>query len=102
MNIHFQPVEKKSLLSSYLLVAFATFTVLMLVLSMSRQVEIHFSVPAISIQAVQPVNSDLPVAVPAPMPPAEATTAISTPEPDWNAMSMVIPQAIPAPAPSVP
>lgn len=38
MNIHFQPVEKKSLLSSYLLVAFATFTVLMLVLSMSRQV----------------------------------------------------------------
>lgn len=102
MNIHFQPVEKKSLLSSYLLVAFATFTVLMLALSMSRQVEVYFSVPAISIQAVQPVNSDLPVAIPAPLPPAETTTANSTPEPDGNAMSIAIPQAIPAPAPSVP
>ena len=102
MNIHFQPVEKKSQLSSYLLAAFATFTVLLLVLNMSRQVEVHFSVPSISIQAVQPVNRDLPVAVPAPLPPAEATTANSTPEPDGNAMSMVIPQAIPAPAPSVP
>lgn len=102
MNIHFQPVEKKSQLSSYLLVAFAIFTVLMLVLSMSRQVEIHFSVPSISIQAVQPVKSDQPVAVPAPLPPAEATTANSTPAPTGNANTSLAPQAVPAPAPSVP
>lgn len=101
MNIHFSQVEKKSQLSSYLLVAFATFTVLMLVLSMSRQVEIHFSVPAILIQAVQPVNSDLPVAVPAPMPPAEATQVIVTPAPTGNANTSLA-QAIPAPMPSVP
>ncbi len=102
MNIHFQPIEKKSQLFSYLLVVFGTFTVLMLVLSMSRQVDIHFSVPAISIQAVQPVNSDLPVAVPAPLPPAEATQVIATPAPIGNAATSLAPQPIPAPAPSVP
>ena len=102
MNIHFQPVEKKSQLYSYMLVAFATFTVLMLVLSMSRQVEIHLSVPVISIQAVQPVNNDLPVAVPAPLPPAKANPAFSTPEPTGNAVTSLAPQAIPVPVPSVP
>jgi len=102
MNIHFEPVEKKSPLFSYVLVALATFTVLMLVLNMSRQVEIHFSVPALSIQAVQPVNSDLPIAVPAPVPPAEAPQAISTPEPTTNTVTSLAPQAIPVPVPSVP
>lgn len=102
MNIHFQPVEKKSQLASYLLVAFATFTALMLVLSMSRQVEVRFSVPSISIQAIQPVNSDLPIAIPAPLPPAEATNASSTPEPVGNASLHPVPQVIRAPMPSVP
>lgn len=101
MNIHFQPVEKKSQLASYLLVAFATFTALMLVLSMSRQVEVRFSVPSISIQAVQPVNSNMPVAIPTPPPSAEATNAISTPEPG-NTSFNPVPQVIRAPMPSVP
>lgn len=102
MNIHFPQTERKSHLVSQLLVAVVAFTLLMVALHLSRGVEIHFSVPSISIQAVQPANSDLPVAVPAPLPPAEATTANSTPEPDGNATSILVPQAIPAPAPSVP
>ena len=102
MNIHFPQVQRKSQVNSYLLAAFATFTMLMLVLSLSRQVEIHLSVPSVSIQAVQPANSDVPVAIPAPLPPVEQTQAIVTPEPTGNATSILVPQAIPAPAPSVP
>lgn len=102
MNIHFPQTERKSHLVSQLLVAVVAFTLLMVALRVSRGVEIHFSIPSISIQAVQPVNSDLPIAVPAPLPPAEQPQAIVTPEAAGNATSILVPQAIPAPAPSVP
>lgn len=102
MNIHFPQTERKSHLVSQLLVAVVAFTLLMVALRVSRGVEIHFSVPSISIQAVQPANSAVPVAVPAPLPPAAQPQAIVTPEAAGNATSIFVPQAIPAPAPFVP
>lgn len=102
MNIHFPQTEKKSHLVSQLLVAVVAFTLLMMALRLNRGGEIHFSVPSISIQAVQPANSDVPVAIPVPLPPAEQPPAIVTPEAAGNAMSIFVPQAIPAPAPFVP
>ncbi len=102
MNIHFTQTERKSHLVSQLLEAVVTFILLTMALTVSRGVEIHFPAPSISVQTVQPANSTMPVAVPAPLPPAAATQAIATPEPTENAMSIGIPQAIPAPAPFVP
>lgn len=102
MNIHYPQVERKSQLSSYLLAAFAILMGLMFVLNLGRHFEIHWSVPSISIQTAQTGNSDMPVAIPAPLPPAEQAQSIVTPEPDGNATSILAPQAIPAPAPSVP
>lgn len=102
MNIHYPQVERKSQLSSHMLTAFAICMAMMLVLSLVRHVEIHWPVPSISVQTVQPGNSDLPVAIPAPPPPAEQAQIIVTPEPGGNAASILAPQAIPAPAPSVP
>ena len=102
MNIHFPQTERKSHLVSQLLVAVIAFILLIVALRVSHGVEIKFSVPSISIQAVQPANSDVPVAIPVPLPPAEQPQAIVTPEAAGNATSILVPQAIPAPAPSVP
>lgn len=102
MNVHFLQVERKSQLSSYLLAAFAIFTVLMFALSLSRYVELHWSVPSLSVQTAQVANSDLPVAIPAPLPPAEQTLTIVTAEPAGSAPSILMPQVIPVPVPSVP
>ena len=102
MNIHYPQVERRSQLSSYLLAAFAILMGLMFVMSLVRHVEIHWSVPSASIQTAQIENSDMPVVIPAPLPPAEQAQSIATPEPDMNAPSILMPQAIPAPAPSVP
>ena len=102
MNIHYPQVERRSQLSSYLLAAFAILVALMFVLSLGRHVEIHWSVPSVSIQTAQIENSDMPVVIPAPEPSAEQIQAIVTPEPGGNASSILVPQAIPAPAPSVP
>jgi hypothetical protein len=52
MNIHFQQVEKKSQIFSYILVVFAVFVALMLTLSISRHFELQLSIPDISMQAV--------------------------------------------------
>ena len=102
MNIHFPQVERKSQSFTHLLVVFAVFTILMMTLSLSRHVEFHWSIPSVSIQTAPIENRDALVTIPAPLPPAEATQAISTPEPDGHAISISIPQAIPAPVLSVP
>lgn len=102
MNIHFVQVEKKSQLFSHLLMAFAIFTVLMLILSFSRQIELQPSVPSVSMQTVQMATNDAPVAVPAPLPPVTQTQAIATSEPAEGRSAVLAPQVIPAPLPSVP
>lgn len=102
MNIQFPLVDRRSQLSSHILTAFAICMAVMLVLSLARHIEIRWSIPYVSVQTAQTQHNDMPIAVPAPLPPAEATNAISTPEPDGNTMSTAIPQVIPAPAPSVP
>ncbi len=98
MNIHFQQVEKKSQIFSYILVVFAVFVALMLTLSISRHFELQPSIPDISMPAV---HSE-PVAIPAPLPPAEQAQTIATPEPFGNSQTVLVPQAIAAPMPSVP
>lgn len=102
MNIHFQQVEKKSQVFSYILVVFAVFTVLMLTLSISRHAELHPSSPSVSLQAVHSANTNTPVAIPAPLPPAEQAQTTVTPEPFGNSQMVLVPQAIAAPMPSVP
>lgn len=102
MNIHFPQTARKSHLVSQLLVAVVAFTLLILALHVSRGVEIHFSVPSISIQAVQPANNEVPVAIPAPLAPANATLAVSTPAPAGSIQTTLAPQPIPVPASSVP
>ncbi len=102
MNIHFMQVERKSQLPSYLLAAFGIFTALMLALSLGRHAEIHWTAPATSSQAIQIVDQHLPVAVPAPLPPARQAQAVLTPEPVGAAPVILVPQVIPAPAPFMP
>jgi hypothetical protein len=102
MNIHFPQVERRSQLSSHILAAFAILVALMFVLSLVRHVEFHWSIPSVSVQTAQIENSDMPVAIPAPLPPVGQTQVIVTPEPAWKTTSVLVPQAIPAPAPSVP
>lgn len=101
MNIHFSQVERKTPFASYLLAAFAVFTMVMLVLSFSRHAELHWSVPSTSGQLIHTVDDNLPLAVPAPLPPAEQALTSLTPEPAGAAPAMSVPQAVPAPAPSV-
>lgn len=102
MNIHFQQVEKKSQWSSYLLAAFAVFTVVMFSLSISRHEKLHLWMPSESVQVIHSENTSLPVAIPAPLPPAEQTQSGATPEPLGNSQTALVPQAIAAPMPSVP
>lgn len=102
MNILYPQVESKSQFSSYILAAFVICMAVMLALSLVRRVEIHWSVPSVSVQTAQIEHSDIPAAIPAPPPPAETTTAISTPEPVGNASLHPVPQIIRAPMPSVP
>lgn len=102
MNIHFQQVEKKSQVFSYILAAFAVFTIVMLALSFSRQANLRLPIPSVSLQAVHSENTHMPVAIPAPLPPAEQTQTIATPELFGNSQAVLVPQAIAAPMPSVP
>ncbi|MEO5886152.1 MAG: hypothetical protein ABIQ77_00675 [Anaerolineales bacterium] len=102
MNIHFQQVEKKSQVFSYMLAGLAVFTVLMLILGFSRHIELQLSIPSVSMQAVHSENTNMPVAIPAPLPPAEQAQTIVTPEPFGNSQAVLVPQAIAAPMPSVP
>jgi hypothetical protein len=102
MNIHIPQVERKSELFSYLLAAFAVFTLLMLSLSFIRMAELRLPVPSVDIYQPQTEKTNMPVAIPAPIPPVEQVQSIVTPEAAANTQSILVPQIVPAPAPSVP
>ncbi len=100
MNIHFQQVEKKSQVFSYMLVAMAVFTVSMLILNVGRHSELHQSSPSLPGQRVYTVDSNMPVAIPAPLAPQEQVQMTTTPV--TSTMPAPLPQAVPAPMPDVP
>jgi hypothetical protein len=102
MNIHFEQVERRSQVVSYLLAAFAVFTILMLTLSFVREAELHWSFSATSGQAVQVENNDLPVPIPAPLPPTGQEPSGVRHEPAAESPSILVPQVIAVPMPSVP
>ena len=101
MNIHFSQVERKTPFASYLLAAFAMFTVVMLALSFSRHAELHWSVPSTSGQVIHTVDNNLPITVPAPLAPAAPAQPAATPEPVGAGSAIPVPKAISAPVPSV-
>lgn len=102
MNIHFQQVERKSQVFSYMLAGIALFTMLMLALSFIRMAELRLSVPSVSSPTTQTEKTNIPAAIAAPMPPNEQVPSVATPEPAGNTQSILVPQIVPAPAPSVP
>lgn len=104
MNIHFPQVERKSQLFSHLLIVFATFMVLVLALSLSRHTAIRFSAISLYMPAAYTENSDLPVAVPAPVSRATVQVIVTaTPQPAGDNMAVVSAHLpIRAPMPSVP
>ena len=102
MNIDFVQVERRSQLSSYLLAAFAIFTVLMFALSLSRHAELHWSLPSTLRKAVQTTNSELPIPIPAPLAPTGQEQSLATNEPAAESQSILAPQVIAVPMPSVP
>lgn len=102
MNIPFPQVERKSALFSYLLAAFAVFTLLMSSLSIIRMAELRLPVPVIDIHQAQTEKANLPVAIRAPIPPVEQVQLTVTPGPAGNTKSILVPQIVPVPAPSVP
>lgn len=98
MNIYYPQVEKRSQLSTYLLVVFVICTVLMLILSFNRFSENRWNMSSASSQVVSAESISIPVAIPAPVPPAEQIQVAAAPLP---AGANPVPQAVPAPAPSV-
>ena len=99
MNTYFLQVEKRSQLSSYLLAAFAICTLIMLILSFNQSLENRWSMPSASSQVVHS-ESSVPVAIPAPLPPAEQIQMSNTSLPSGGANP--VPQVVPIPVPSVP
>jgi hypothetical protein len=101
MNIHFSQVERRSQLFSYLLAAFALYTVMMLILSLNNYFEHRGTMlSSNSSQVAHTESSSVPVVIPAPLPPTDQIQIIVTPLPSIG--SNPIPQAVPVPAPSVP
>jgi hypothetical protein len=100
MNIHFQQAEKKSPVLFYTLIVLAVLTALMMVLNAGWHSDFRLSVPSSAGRVVLSESGSLPVAIAAPLPPAEqipATTmpvASSTPSP--------LPQAVAVPVPDMP
>jgi hypothetical protein len=101
MNIQFQQVEKKSQVFSYILMVGVAFAISMLILNAVRTNNLHLSIPSsVSGQAAYGGMNSLPVAIPAPQPPAEqinmAPTLVvsSTPSP--------LPKAVAVPVPTLP
>jgi hypothetical protein len=86
-------------LFSYLLAAFAICTALMLILSFSNFFESRWSMPSASSQVVHAQSSTIPVAIPAPLPPAEQLQVSTTALPE---SANPVPQTVPVPVPSVP
>ena len=99
MNIHFSQVENRSQLSSYLLAAFAISVVLMLALSFNQYFAHHWSLSSASSDVVSAESATTPVAIPAPLPPAEQIQVSMQPSP---ASANPVPQVVPVPVPSVP
>ncbi len=100
MNIHFQQAEKKSQVFFYIFVALAFLSAMMVLLNASSRVEVHLSIPASSAQGVALENNTMPVAIPAPLPPAEQVQSTNTPAP--SATVGLLPQAVPVPTPDLP
>ena len=100
MNIHFSQVENRSQLFSYLLAAFAICTLLMLILSFSHYFEQRWSGSSTSAQVVHAESNNVPVAIPAPLPPAEQIQMSNISLPSGGANP--VPQVVAIPVPSVP
>lgn len=100
MNIHFQQAETKSKGFSYILAALSVCTVMLMILNISRQTELHLSTPSSTKQGVYMESSGMPVAIPAPLPPVEQLQAIATPTP--SSTPSPLPQAVPVPVPDLP
>jgi hypothetical protein len=100
MNIHFSQIERRSQLFSYLLVAFAICTLMMLILSFSRYFENRWTMPSASAQMVYSESASVPVAIPAPHPPAEQIQISITFMPSGG--ENPVPQVVAIPVPSVP
>ena len=101
MNIHFSQVERRSQLFSYLLAALAIGTVMMLILSFHQYFGHRGTMlSSTSSQVVHTEISNTPVAIPAPLPPAEQIHLSITSMPDDG--ENPVPQVVPIPVPSVP
>lgn len=100
MNIHFQQAEKKSQVLFYILVGVAALTVLMLIWNAGRTIELQVSIPSLSGQVVYIENNSMPVAVPAPLPPAEQAQMTTMPAP--SSTPSPLPRAVPVPVPDLP
>jgi hypothetical protein len=100
MNTYFPQVEKRSHLSSYVLAVFAICTLLMLVLSFSRFFENRWSMPSVPSGVVTTESANMPVAIPAPVPPTDQVQMSVTPLPAGSLNP--VPQVVPVPVPSVP
>lgn len=100
MNIYFSQVERRSQLFSGLLATFAIYTVVMLILSFNHYFE-HRSpmLSSTSSQVVQTEGNHVPVAIPAPLPPAEQIQISITQMADGG--EKPVPQVVPIPVPSV-
>jgi len=99
MNIYVSQVEKRSQLFSYLLAAFAMCTALILILSFSQYLSHRWSMAAAYSEVVSTESVNIPVAIPAPLPPAEQIQISMTALP---VSANPVPQALPVPVPSVP
>lgn len=101
MNIHFSQVENRSQLFSYLRAAFAICTVMMLILSFSHFFEQRSIIlPSTSSQVVHTESNNVPVAIPAPHPPAEQIQTSDTSMSSLGANP--VPPVVAIPVPSVP
>jgi hypothetical protein len=100
MNTYFPQVEKRSQWSSYLLAAFALITMLMLILSFNDFFAQRANMPFTSSRMVHTESSHAPVAIAAPLPPAEQIQIATAALPSVSANP--VPQPVANPVPSVP
>jgi len=101
MNIHFQQVEKKSQVFFYILVVGVAFAISMVILNAVHTNNLHLSIPSsVPGQAAHGGMNSLPVAIPAPQPPAKqvqaALSPVASPTPS------PLPQAVAVPVPTLP
>ena len=102
MNIHFEQSEKKLRVFLYMLVIVAVFSVFVLISNTSGTVDLHLSMPS-SLASGQPAYgkvSNMPVAIPAPLSPANEVHKTATSIP--SSTPSPLPQAVPAPVPHRP